>query len=687
MKLTAPFILLFTLAFSLIPALRASSPLENAASVWDFADTANRADTGAPLKVSGNVRLGVPLSESETAESRLRGGDGFAADFSEGGCLDAGTAGILPGGRERTCYLRFRASAGDGNRLIFSHGTEKAGSLISVTSEGFESLQTTTANRTPLRGRALFAEMPEPDTAPNRWHDVVLRVSEAKLEWFVDGRCYDEDFTLGDLHDDAAPVLFGTSANENAFTGQIDTAALWNRALTDEEITELSGGPDRIDARTRTDRGNGENLQYWMPPNQYAVGDCMPFYADGLFHFMYLLDKGHHGAKNVLGAHQWMQATSPDLIHWTHQPFVVAIDRQREGSICTGSVFFHNGTYYAFYANRAFRFQNGDFNGRYEMFGRLACAKSQDGIHFEKTRREPLIQLPPEYATTTRDPVVFQDPNTNLFHIYFTDSYNGRGCWGHAVSEDLENWNLTDPIYAVRDGEPECPDWFEWGGKYYLIANHRNGYWLWSDSPIGPWKVPETQNALMPGIINVPKTAPFGSDRRIICGWTREHGFGGHAVFHELLRRPDGTLGEKFVPEMIPEAGAPAISEENADLTAARTVPFGDARISFTLTFPPESSGELADISFHYDNEHSLTFSPASRSVTLGSFRIEEVDFSTGKLDAVLIIKGDLIDLELSKERTVTDTLPESETRTFSFQTEGEGWKLEKLEIAPLVAR
>jgi beta-fructofuranosidase len=48
------------------------------------------------------------------------------------------------------------------------------------------------------------------------------------------------------------------------------------------------------------------------------------------------------------------------------------------------------------------------------------------------------------------------------------------------------------------------------------------------------------------------KVAQFGADRQIGVAWIANGTFGGELLFRELTQAPDGTLGTKFVPEMIP---------------------------------------------------------------------------------------------------------------------------------------
>jgi hypothetical protein len=82
------------------------------------------------------------------------------------------------------------------------------------------------------------------------WHDLVVRFSGAKLQLFIDGVLVDEEYPIGETRQRTVPFLIG-AAHENGqlktgFSGLIDHVAVWNRALTDDEVTALSGGADTV---------------------------------------------------------------------------------------------------------------------------------------------------------------------------------------------------------------------------------------------------------------------------------------------------------------------------------------------------------------------------------------------------------------------------------------------------------
>ena len=302
--------------------------------------------------------------------------------------------------------------------------------------------------------------------------------------------------------------------------------------------------------------------QYHQPADGFNVGDCMPFWHDGTFHLYYLLDQEHHQAKGGLGGHQWAHVSTRDLIHWEEHPLSVATGPDPETSICTGSAFYHDGKFHAFYAVR--------WPDWSQHFG---CAVSSDAVTFRKVPPPASVAPPPEcHVNDFRDPFVFAGPD-GRFHLLMTSRieqpllHDCGGCLLRYSSVDLATWQPEGIFFAPGlatgyNGVPECPDLFEWNGWYYLLFGQGlKTFYRMSRQPFGPWQRPRV-DALDGGRCAVMKTAPFGEERRIGVGWvgpSREGDgspmhWGGRAVFRELVQRADGTLGTKFPPEMVPTA-------------------------------------------------------------------------------------------------------------------------------------
>jgi hypothetical protein len=429
-------------------------------------------------------------------------------------------------------------------------------------------------------------------------------------------------------------------------------------------------------------------MQYFKPQGDFFVGDCMPFYHDGVFRLYYLIDEGHHQALGGLGGHQWAQASSRDLVHWTHYPLAIPITHEREGSICTGSVFFHEGVYYGFYATRM-----------RDWTQHLSLATSPDGVHFAKTEPNPFASPPAGYRSEDyRDPVVFQDEQTGLFHLLataFLEDYpapDRGGCLAHLVSTDLRHWQSQEPfIIPGLPGAPECPDTFFWNGWYYLVfSNGGVARYRISRQPLGPWIRPAV-DTLDGAAARVMKTARFTGDRRIGVAWlgTRQGDkddgalqFGGNAVFREIIQYADGSLGTKFPAEMLPAAGKSLSHLPSlAPLTAGVS---GDARqfhleapqglavaaisglpdsfyLSLRINPQPGSAcfGLRLKAAGTFDSGYDLSFSPYEGTVRLHQQSLLSVDGLDKPFTLEIVIQRDIIDVCIDHRRTLIDRCPE----------------------------
>ncbi|MBN1422776.1 MAG: glycosyl hydrolase [Planctomycetes bacterium] len=684
-----------------IPTQADPTPFDDAVAVWHMADPSDAAGADSRLTPSGAVRLGVALEGAERAASLARGGDGLVAAF-EGGYLSAGQGAggeLNLTGKAMSLCIRLRDPSGRWDAPLFSkHGGHERlvynlfsadlghGRII-----GFEL-------GTDFGPRMLQLTVPVAAIGPDRWHDCIVRYAGARVELFIDGVLVDEEWPIGRLRrGNPEPCLIGAESYngvaKSGFRGLVDHAALWARALSDDEIAALSGGRDRIPAREAEILGpEPASLQYARPRGHDAnAGDCMPFFHDGVFHLFYLFDRRHHGSKYGLGAHQWAHATTRDLIRWTHHPLALAIDEEWEGSICTGSVFPHEGKYYAFYATR-----------KPDRTQHLGVAVSSDGVRFEKTKPNPFASPGAGYNPLAfRDPTVFRDERTGRFHLLVTASLtDGRGgCLAQLVSKDLANWTPADP-FIVTGFVPECPDHFRWNDWYYLISTR----YRMARDPLGPWTAPKG-NAL--DVMPVPKTAAFPGGRRIYVSWLADGGWGGDIVFRELVQEPDGRLGTAFVPEMIPRCGRTnVLGDARRVRLDARDGPAGavlegipnDARI--VLQARPEAGvsryGACVRASADPGSGCELRIEPARERIGLGDpgagsdgpdprCALEGVDRLDRGGRIEIILKGPIVDVSIAGRRTIIRRCPGLRGDRLVLLARGGTVVFEDLEVRPIV--
>ncbi len=672
-----------------------ATPFANTVAPWYMGDSKDAAGANSELKPAVDVSLGVELAGDDLAASLKRGGDGKVAEF-RGGYLDAGQGAddeLNLSGTAMSMCVRLRLAEGTTDTPIFSkHGGHDklvynlfCTKLGGETSLGFEL-------GTDYKDQPLRVSVPLKIVGAVDWHDVIVRFTGPKLELFVDGVLVDEEWPIGKLRlGNSTPCLIGAeSANGHVkcgFRGAIDHAALWNRALTNDEVVFLSGGADEVARRDAQILGP-ENpcMQYWKPRGyNTSLGDCMPFFHDGRFHLFYLFDRRHHGSKWGLGAHQWAHASSTDLAHWEQHPMAIPITEQWEGSICTGSVFFHDGVYYAHYATRM-------PDGKQH----LAHATSTDGIHFDKLPPNPLASPQAGYDPTHyRDPLVFEE--NGLFHMLVTARFTDKrdGCVAQLLSKDLKTWDLAEP-FIIPGRVTDCPDYFEWNGYHYLFAEFV--YWM-SREPLGPWTSPAMDRL---DVLYVPKTAAFTGNRRIYVSWLPDGGWAGNAVFRELIQHEDGTLGTKFVPEMMPKCGG-ALDLASMTAKPGANVERDSIRaphdMYLTTQVTPGSKGTRFGLSLHADADKGkgcgLWFDPAKQRVEFhaddsDAGKTKETNCAIDRVEGLdrpftleIVVKDDIIDVCIDHRRTII-TRYKGDGEDLLFLTGDSGTLFDKLGIRTL---
>ena len=441
-------------------------------------------------------------------------------------------------------------------------------------------------------------------------------------------------------------------------------------------------------------------MQYFKPEDPFFVGDCMPFFHDGTFHLYYLLDENHHQSLNGLGGHQWAHASSTDLVQWQHHPLAIPITEDWEGSICTGSAFYHAGTYHGYYATRM-----------PDRKQHLSLATSVDSINFVKTQPNPFASPGEGYSPYHyRDPCLFQDKRTGLFHMLVTASLEnysleGRGgCLAHLTSPDLKDWEVTEPFIIPGDSAvPECPDYFEWNGWYYLIfSTFGIARYRMSRDPLGPWTRPAVETFDGP-VARVMKTAGFNDNRRIGVAFlgTRRDGkddggfqYAGNAIFREIIQHEDGSLGTKFPPEMIPASGealdlpftalTEGVMEQNRSVWIEARHGLGagmltgvphNARIS--LQVKPKANSASFGLGFrgsgNYGKSYELRISPYEGKVELHKQPLFSVEGLDQPFALDVILADDIIDVCIDNRRCLVNRCPELRgDRLFLFCQNGD---------------
>jgi beta-fructofuranosidase len=173
-------------------------------------------------------------------------------------------------------------------------------------------------------------------------------------------------------------------------------------------------------------------------------------------------------------------AVSTDLRTWEVLPDALAPAERGRWDDCTtwtGSVLRHAGRWWMFYTGTSHAEQ-----GRVQ---RVGSAVSDDLVTWERTSDRPAIEADPAwyelldpdvwYEQAWRDPWVYADPATGLFHALVTARANDgdpatRGVVGHATSWDLAHWLVHPPVTEPGVfGHLEIPQLVQVDGYAHLL--------------------------------------------------------------------------------------------------------------------------------------------------------------------------------------------------------------------------
>ncbi len=340
---------------------------------------------------------------------------------------------------------------------------------------------------------------------------ICIKIASYRIELYVNGELCDEEWPYGDCGIENAEII--SQAREYSM----------------EKVTEEIPVPPAV-------IGEFSNPIGWKPEEFVFVGDCMPYSENGEYHVIYLKDRRHHKSKWRRGAHQWNHISTRDFKTWYQHPTVVEIDKQWESSICTGSHIKNGDTHYLYYTIRT-------FDGSPAPMCRSI---SKDGYHYEKDEKFSLYLSSKYKGATARDPRIVKGED-GKFHVFITTTLlsENKGCLAHLVSDDLTNFIELEPIYVNdTDQEPECSDYFEYNGYYYLVYSVMGvGHYKFSKSQFGQMTSPK--NDIIP-YAWVPKSAQ--KDGRLLFAGFLNKGYWGNVMsFIEGFSNGDGTLNFEVV--------------------------------------------------------------------------------------------------------------------------------------------
>ena len=673
-----PLVSLIVPAILLPSAIRAADTRKvfaDAVAVWHLRDL-HSADGKSPLTPQGAAKVGVELTGAEREASLARGGDGQAAEIS-GGWLDAGQGGdgrLNLTGSAMTLLLRLRNPSGkwDSGELFCKYGGHDSVIYNLFLNKGRIGFEFGAEGRPGLAGTVIGPAVGA--LPPGQWHDLVARYDGSEVVLFLNGIAAGRARAGGTLRQgNTEPVQIG----RGGITGLIDHAALWSRALSDEEVAALSGGEEAVKSRrealakqieasigreglTLNDqlRGARELRQrlwndphrpryHLMPPDGFWNDINGTIYWKGRYHVFFLgriqpdLDTILSGKDKGNAREMWLHASSRDLVHWIHHPpaLVPVFDGSMPLGIWSGdmmdnmpvpTIIVHVPTQGAC----------------------LYTAEDDELIRWKPHPQNPVIPIagaspedPHNRSHADHPEVEIFDPagwkEGDMYYALVGNKNRTPGYEGDSTSlfrsRDLQHWEYRGPFYKSDrrwTGEymdAACPDFFPLGDKHVLIT-HVHAPWNHLQYYIGRYDkeaerfLPESHGFMSwpGGSICGAETLLDDKGRRIFWGWIMEarphtNGWGSVASLPRVLSlAEDNSLRIEPAPELEVLRGN---LRQRENLTVSGELPLDDVRgdcLEISAVIEPGDAKEFGlkvRCSPDGAEETPIAFSPAAKTL------------------------------------------------------------------------
>ena len=408
-------------------------------------------------------------------------------------------------------------------------------------------------------------------------HTIVLNYTEATWDIYVDGRLMDRDYPIGQPPVDPLTLTQDSVEGTPAYT--------ISAAVEPQPLDPPTPNPCR-------------QIQYFTPTGHNTwVGDVATIWHDGRYHVFYLLDRRGHESKFGQGGHYFEHLSTTDLRHWTEHEAAAPIEQQWE-TLGTGTPFIHHDTLclsYGMHTSRLYpdsltatptqwlHIRNHGttvtqtFDHQHTTDGRIPSGAtysiSTDGIaRFRKSHR---IIHPAE------NPTIYTDQDGNLRMLA---NYRAQGTW---VSPRIDGpWTCLSPDFPPGG---DCTFIFTWNDYEYIVGGFTHHWMRHRNEPAQAWHDLVGEGRDLYDGLSVPSISQFGTNgRHFLAGWveTNQH-WGGPLVIRELIQHPDGILGTRFIPELMPVP----IGKKQKGTEATRLIPGRNYLV--TLKAKPQRNGIL----------------------------------------------------------------------------------------------
>ncbi|HZQ94944.1 MAG TPA: glycoside hydrolase family 32 protein [Candidatus Sulfotelmatobacter sp.] len=278
--------------------------------------------------------------------------------------------------------------------------------------------------------------------------------------------------------------------------------------------------------------------QYHLLPAHNWMNDPNgPIFYRGRYHMFHQYNP--QGA--TWGNMNWAHATSPDMIHWRHEP--VALSPTPGGpdqdGVFSGSAVMHQGKPTLLYtgvqpprSDSEATLRDGVHSWRETQ---CLAEAADDDLRTWKKAPQPVIASPPAGLEVTgfRDPCLWREDDRWMM-VVGSGIRNKGGAILLYSSPDLRNWSYLHPLIEgsfsgkqsvnpVDTGDMwECPDFFSVGGKHVLLISTM-GKVRWKVGTYAHQRFTSEREGVVDwGSYYAAKTMLDRDGNRILWGWIPE---------------------------------------------------------------------------------------------------------------------------------------------------------------------
>lgn len=437
------------------------------------------------------------------------------------------------------------------------------------TSSYIEAVLTLYQTEQDTQGRTMCIGLPL-KLYPVCGRQVYLLYDGVRLAWMVNGEIVNRDFTIGLIKVQDSQVIMCDTINAE-ITYELDR-------LSRKECTEV------LQRSCAFYSARGYNT--W-------AGDIVNFYHEGVYHFLVLMDRYHHGSRFGGGAHSAYHMTTRDFVHWENYGEIRELQYSWE-SFGTGTMFFHQGKYYYSYGLHTSRMlptkQTGTelLQKQYDKTGKMHAVTYQElerqglypsGTNYLVSEDSVHFELGGKQVHTAENPSIYAETDGSLT-MYA--GYGTEGVWKSSVIDgpwEQRKSNMPGTNSSPVQNTTECPSIFEWNGYQYVLMGFR-GYWQRKISEEQFTDLAAVGKDIYDGLC-VPMVTKC-EDRYILSGWVGGYGWAFVTQHRELIQHKDGSLGIRWLSEFVPSSDERKLVKEMAEVQTGTKLEV-DERTSYYL--------------------------------------------------------------------------------------------------------